>query len=110
MNRIERVALLRIQVAAAVEDCRIHLAEPAADRRRSRAAGGREEDEAHAPVDGEDRAPVVEPDEAIHRALREQESTKSRATVIARDTGGQYQADASTWAREGDRAFDKQLI
>ena len=72
----------------------------AADSRRKR----------NAAMDREDRAPVVEADQAIDGALREEQASKRRAAVVGREAGRQDEADAAHRPRQRDRALDEQLV
>ena len=88
----------------------IAFAEPAPDLGGGPAARRREQQKPHAPVNGKDGPPVVESDEPVDRALREEQSPKRRAAVIGGEAGRQHQADASARARERHGALDEQLI
>ena len=53
---------------------------------------------------------IVEADERVDVALREQVPAQRRAALIGRETGGQHHADAAAGFRQRDRALEKQLI
>ena len=61
-------------------------------------------------MDRKDAAVIVEPDNRVHVAPRQQHAPSGGAAMIDREAGGQHQTEASAGAGQRDRALDEELI
>jgi hypothetical protein len=69
-----------------------------------------QQEESRTAVDRNDRAAIVEADQAVDRALRQELASKRRAAVIARQAPRQDEPDATHRPGERHRALDEQLV
>ena len=92
------------------EDTGIVFAEAARYRRGWFACRGAQQEEFDAAVDREDRVSVVEADDRIDVAGREQARAQPGAPAVGRETRRQYETESATGLCQRDRALEKQLI
>ena len=92
-------------LADRLEVGRVVQTEAACDAVCRPAGGRREQQEPDAAVNRKDAAMVVEADERVDIAARQQESAQRRAAMVGREPGGQHETDAAARTRERDRAF-----
>ena len=88
----------------------VALAETAADLGGGHAPCGGDEQKPDASVNRKDAVAVVEPDERIDAASREQQPAKRSAPVVAGQPCRQHEADPSARPRQRDRPLDEELI